>query len=175
MGGGGNPRVITRGSPYSERVGLVLSTMARPRPEWKSYNGRVSASGDRDVLIVASVGEVNVDSQDVVPRCSIELTAEHRTKLTNQGIPEECTDDFTIVKARIALDKHCHLVGEEINEPGRELTRNHILGQVENLMKKSDKPGGEVVRLCMLYHFWTISTYTLLSTSYSSYLLLWSW
>ena len=103
--------------------------MARPKPVWEVYNGRVSASGDRDVLIVASVGEVNADSQDVVPRCSIELTAEHRTKLTNQGIPEECTDDLSIIKARIALDKNCHLVGEEVSKPGRELDRGYILGE----------------------------------------------
>ena len=131
--------------------------MARLKPVWKNYNERFSASGDRDVLILASLGEVNVDSQDLVPRCSIELTAEHRTKLTNQGIPEGCTDDLSIIKARMALDKQCRLVGEEISEPERELTRDHILGQVENLLKKSDKPGGEAVRLCMLCHAWTIS------------------
>ena len=109
---------------------------------WESYNGRISAGGDRDVLIVASVGEVNVDSQDVVPRCSIELTAEHRRKLTNQGIPEECTDDLSIIKARIALDKTYHLVGQEVSKPERELDRSYVLGRVEDLMK-SDKPGGE--------------------------------
>ena len=129
--------------PVDFRVGLSCKAMARPKPVWESYNGRVSASGERDVLILASVGEINVDSQDVIPRCSIELTAEHRRKLTNHGIPEECTDDLSIIKARIALDKHCHLVGEEVSKPGRELDQSYILGRVEDLMKKSDKPGGE--------------------------------
>lgn len=129
---------------------MPYGDMARPEPVWETYNGRVSASGDRDVLIVASVGEVNVDFQDVVPRCSIELTAEHRTKLTNQGIPEECTDDLSIIKARISLDKTYRLVGEEVSKPGRELDRGYILGRLEDLVKKSDKPGGETSVLSLI-------------------------
>ena len=141
---GGNPRGIPGEFPLDFGAGLsCCKAMARPKPVWESYKGHVSAGGERDVLIVASVGEVNVDSQDVIPRCSIELTAEHRRKLTNHGIPEECTDDLSIIKARIALDKKYHLVGEEVSKPGRELDRNHILGRVEDLMKKSDKPGGK--------------------------------
>ena len=147
--------------------------MARPKPVWESFNGRVSAGGDRDVLIVASVGEVNVDSQDVIPRCSIELTEEHRRKLTNHGIPEECTDDLSIIKARIALDETYHLVGEEVSKPGRELDRSYILGRVKDLMKNSDKPGGEtsvqnIVTLTLIYQFVPL-------LSHSSYLLFWSW
>ena len=118
--------------------------MARPKPVWENFKGHYSAGGDRDVLVVASIGEVNFDSPDVVPRSAVELTEENRRKLTNQGIPEECCDDLSIVKARINLDKKCHLVGMEVSEPGHDLSRSYILGRIEDLMKRSNKPGGEV-------------------------------
>ena len=50
----------------------------------------------------------------------------------------------------MALDKTYHLVGEEVSKPGRELDRGYILGRVEYLMKKSDKPGGETSVLSLI-------------------------
>jgi len=118
--------------------------MAKPKPVWEVFKGRYSAGGDRNVLIVASIGEVNIDSPDVVPRSAVELTEDNRRKLTNQGVPEECCDDLSIIKARINLDKTYHLVGTEVSEPGNELSRSYILGRVEDLMKKSSNPAGEL-------------------------------
>jgi len=74
-----------------------MGTMARPKPVWENFKGRYSAGGDRNVLIVASIGEVNIDSPDVVPRSAVELTEDSRRKLTNQGVPEECCDVFCSV------------------------------------------------------------------------------
>ena len=130
------------------RVGLArhsrtMGTMARPKPVWENFKGRYSAGGDRNVLIVASIGEVNIDSPDVVPRSAVELTEDSRRKLTNQGVPEECCDDLSIIKARINLDRALHLVSTEVSEPGNELSRSYILGRVEDLMQRNNKPGGE--------------------------------
>ena len=105
--------------------------MARPKPVWKSFQGCCTAGGDRNVLVVASIGEVNIDSPDVVPRSAVELTEDSRRKLSNQGVPEECCDDLSIIKARIYLDKTYHLVGTEVSESGNELSRSYILGRVE--------------------------------------------
>jgi len=120
-----------------------MGTMAKPKPVWEVFKGRYSAGGDRNVLIVTSIGEVNIDSPDVVPRSAVELTEDNRRKLTNQGVPEECCDDLSIIKARINLDKTYHLVGTEVSEPGNELSRSYILGRIADLMKQNNKPGGE--------------------------------
>ena len=120
---------------------MELKTRDIPRPTWELFCGSWVAGGDRDVLILGSTG----DSQDpdVSFRFDAELTEDDRRKLSNQGVPEECCDDLSIFRARAKLDKTYHLVGEEVSKPGRELDRSYVLGRVEDLMKKSDKPGGE--------------------------------
>ena len=116
-------------------------------PVWKVFNGICSAAGDRDVLILASVEHSGSQSPDVVPRCEIEITDEDRRRLTNQGIPPECSDDLSIVRARIGLDSSLDLVKELREEPGKELSRSYILEQVEDFFKSIKKPGGEFVLL----------------------------
>ena len=147
--------------------------MAKPKPVWEVFKGRYSAGGDRNVLIVASIGEVNIDSPDVVPRSAVELTEDNRRKLTNQGVPEECCDDLSIIKARINLDKTYHLVGTEVSEPGNELSRSYILGRIADLMKQNNKPGGEFLR--SQYAVYAHSPVYCSAVSLSPHLLLWSW
>ena len=120
---------------------MALKTRGIPRPTWELFYGSWVVGGDRDVLILGSTG--NSQDPDVSFRFNAELTEDDRRKLSNQGVPEECCDDLSIFRARAKLDKTYHLVGEEVSKPGRELDRSYILGRVEDLMKKSDKPGGE--------------------------------
>ena len=97
--------------------------------------------GERDAFIVASIGELQ--NADVVPRCAIELTEEDRRKMTNQGVPPECSDDLSIVQARFALDKELKLAGWVVSEPGRDsVTRSDVLKQLENFLMNTSKPGG---------------------------------
>ena len=147
---------------------MALKTQDIPRPTWELFCGSWVVGGDRDALILGSTGGDSEDP-DVSFRFDAELTEDDRRKLSNQGVPEECCDDLSIFRARAKLDKTYHLVGEEVSKPGRELDRSYILGRVEDLMKNSDKPGGEtsvqdIVTLTLIYQY-------LLSTSALSQLL----
>ena len=136
---------------------MALKTRDIPRPTWELFYGSWVVGGDRDVLILGSTG----DSQDpdVSFRFDAELTEDDRRKLSNQGVPEECCDDLSIFRARAKLDKTYHLVGEEVSKPGRELDQSYILGRVEDLMKKSDKPGGEEsVKKFIVHHKYKAKT-----------------
>ena len=100
--------------------GMALKSRDVLTPTWEFFYGSWVAGGDRDVLILGSTG----DFQD-------------------PDVPEECSDDLSIFRARVKLDKTYHLVREEVSKPGRELHQSYVLGRVEDLMKMSDKPGGE--------------------------------
>ena len=117
------------------------------KPVWEVFHGNCNAGGNRDVLIIFSDGNSGTQSPDVVPRCEIETTEEDRRKLINQGIPPECSDDLSIIRARIGLDSSLDLVKELRAEPGKELSRSYILEQVEDFLKTCKKPGGEYVLL----------------------------
>lgn len=121
--------------------GMALKSRDVLTPTWEFFYGSWVAGGDRDVLILGSTGDFQ--DPDVSFRLDAELTEDDRRKLSNQGVPEECSDDLSIYRARVKLDKTYHLVGEEVSKPGRELYRSYVLGRVEDLMKMSDKPGGE--------------------------------
>ena len=115
-----------------------------PKPVWEVFRGVCSAAGNRDVLIIVSVEKPGSQSFDVVPRCEIEITEEDRRKLTNQGIPPECLDDLSIVRARISLDSSLELV-KELSDSGKQLSRSYVLEQIQDFLKCSKKPGGEFV------------------------------
>ena len=109
------------------------------KPVWEVFHGNCIAGGNRDVLIIVSVENSGTQSPDVVPRCEIEITEEDRRRLTNQGIPPECSDDLSIVRARIGLDSSLDLVKELRAEPGKELSRSYILEQIQDFLKSSKK------------------------------------
>lgn len=113
--------------------------------EWIQFYGVWSVGGDRDVLLIASTGEIR---EDVVPRERVELEDDHWRKMEHQGIPSDCNDDLGILQARISLDKSLELVGVEVSRPGRELSRSYILGKLEELFTSSAKPGGKWTRNC---------------------------
>ena len=119
-----------------------MATIAQP--VWEMYYGQYQASGDRDVFIISSEGQF--EELDVVSRSSVVITEEDRLKLTNQGIPPDCSDDLSIVQARIGLDKTLELVRVEASKPGRDLTCGYVLEQIEELLKNSKKPGGTIDR-----------------------------
>ena len=101
----------------------------------------LSAGGARDVLIIGSDGPL--PHRDAVSRCNMELTEDDRRRLINQGIARaESCDDLSIIRARYSLDKDCDLVGVEVSEPGKELSRDYILKQIASLMNNTTKPGG---------------------------------
>ena len=115
------------------------------KPAWEVFHGNCIAGGNRDVLIILSEGNSGSLSPDVVPRCEIEISEEDRRRLTNQGIPPECSDDLSIIRARIGLDSSLDLVKELRAEPGKELSRSYILEQIQDFLKSIKKPGGESV------------------------------
>ena len=116
----------------------------QPKPVWEVFDGKHTAAGNRDVLIIFCDGNSGSESPDVVPRCEIEITEEDRRKLTNQGIPPECqSDDLSIVRARISLDSSKNLVKQLRAERGKELSRSYILEQIQDFLKSCKKPGGE--------------------------------
>jgi len=99
------------------------------------------AGGGRDVLIIGS--DVPLPHRDAVSRCNVELTEDDRRRLTNQGIPESCCDDLSILCARYSLDRaNRDLVGVEVREPGKELSRDYVLNQIASVTNNTTKPGG---------------------------------
>ena len=116
--------------------------MAKARPIWEAFHGVCSAGGARDVLLIHSAGNTRSLSSDVVSQCEIKITEEDRRRLTNQGIPPECSDDLSIVRARISLDPTLELVRVLVNEEGRELRRGYVLEQIKDFLANVKKPGG---------------------------------
>ena len=110
---------------------------------WVANHGHCSAGGARDAFVIISADELQ--NPDAVPRCNVELTEEDQTKLTNQGVhAAKCHDDLAIIRERFSLDgKNLDLLKVEVSKPGKELTKDYILQQLENFMKDSRKPGGE--------------------------------
>ena len=100
----------------------------------------LSAGGGRDVLVIGS--DVPLPHRDAVSRCNMELTEDDRRRLTNQGISESCCDDLSIIRARYSLDEDYDLVGVEVSELGKELSRDYVLKQIASLMNNTTKPGG---------------------------------
>ena len=111
---------------------------------WETIHGAACvAVCNKDVCLITSVTQAGQVPLEIVPRCKIAITEENRRKLTNQGIPPECSDDLSIIRARIDLDSTLELVRVLVNEPGKELSRSYILEQVEEFLKRTKKQGGK--------------------------------
>ncbi len=120
-----------------------------PGPQWDYFGGCWFVGGDREAFLLASVGEVAPDGKnpDVVPlQGAGELSEEDRRKLDSQGVPPDCCDDVSIVRARITLDPHTWLSCEKISTTGRVLTRGYVLRQLEEFLNSVERPGGEEAR-----------------------------
>ena len=100
--------------------------------------------GERDVVVIASFGEAAARNPDVVPHCLHELTEEDKRKMVDQGLlPEECTDDLTILQARVRLDNKVEIVEMLNSDTGRELTRGYILERLESQFRETEKAGSK--------------------------------
>ena len=107
------------------------------------WKGQLTAAGDRDVIIIASFGEAAARIAGVIPRSPHEPTEEDKRRMVDQGLsPEECTDDISILQARIRLGERYEVVEMLVSEGTRELTRGHILERLESQFKETEKPGG---------------------------------
>lgn len=106
-----------------------------------------SVAGSRDCLIIASLTDPP-PSSDVVPRRDFEPTEQDRRRLTNQlqGVQVESYDDLSVMRARIAHDEGCRLVGEEVSRPGEELTRGHVLERLKSVLTNCTADGGKLTR-----------------------------
>ena len=119
---------------------LQAEVQSKSLPVWEEWYGKLSTAGERDVVIIASFGEAAARNSDVVPRCPHELTEEDKRKIVDQGhLPEECTDDISVVQARLRLDKTLEIVEMLISDTGRELTRGYILEQLESQFRETEK------------------------------------
>jgi len=113
--------------------------MANAQPLWATFYGICRTGGNRDALIINSVGTPGSRNSDVVPRCEIILSEEDRRKLVNQGIPPECSDDLSIIRARIGLDSKIELIKVLVSE---ELSRSYVIQQITDFLKSAKKSGG---------------------------------
>ena len=123
-----------------------LSSTERSALVWRSYAGRYSAVGCRDVLLVASYGPFPVANPAVIPRCEVRVAERDCRKLRNQGLElpvDSYQDDLAIVRARIELDDTLELVGEEISEPENLLSKDHVVQRIENVLRATRKAGGK--------------------------------
>ena len=124
---------------------MQAKVQSKPVPHWKDWKGYLTTGGDRDVIIIASIGETAARIAGVVPRSPHEPTEEDKRRMVDQGLsPEECTDDISILQARLRLDKEYEVVEMLVSEGMRELTRGHILERLESQFKETEKAGGEI-------------------------------
>ncbi len=102
------------------------------------------AGGEREDFLLVSTGDAAPDGNpDVIPlQGTGELTEEDRRKLDSQGVPPDCRDDVSIVRARISLDPEYQLSREEVSTTGRELSRGYVLRQLEEFLNSVKKPAG---------------------------------
>ncbi len=113
-----------------------------PGPEWTYYYGKWVVGGERESFLLASIAPGAVTSPDVAPLGNGELSAEDSSKLESQGIPADCQDDVSIVRARISLDRDLHLSREEISTDENELTCDYVLRELRGFLDHLEKPGG---------------------------------
>ncbi len=120
-----------------------------PGPQWDVFSGRWYAAGKREGFLLVSTGEAAPDGNpDVIPlQGAGKITEEDRRKLDSQGVPPDCRDDVSIVRARISLDPNrLQLSREEVSTTGRELSRGYVLRQLEVFLDSTSvdlsMPGG---------------------------------
>ncbi len=125
-----------------------------PGPHWDFFSTCWLAGGEREAFLLVSTGDAAPDGNpDVIPlQGAGELTEEDRRKLDSQGVPPDCRDDVSIVRARITLSPICQLSREEVSMTGRELTRGYVVGQLEEFFNSVEKPGGIVLNATLYLH-----------------------
>ena len=136
---------------------MQAKVQSKPVPHWEDWKGQLTAGGDRDVIIVASFGEAAARIGGAVPRSPHEPTEEDKRRMVDQGLsPEECTDDISILQARLRLDKESEVVEMLASEGTRELSRGYILERIESQLKATEKAGGESITIvCDLINHWS--------------------
>ena len=117
---------------------------SKSQPQWgKRRGGHISTAGDRDVIIIASFGEAAARIAGAVPRSSHELTEEDKKKMVAQGLSlEECTDDISILLARLRMDSRMEVIEMLISDNGSEMSSGLILRRLDSHFKESEKAGG---------------------------------
>ena len=117
---------------------------SKPLPVWEEWHGQLTAAGECDVVIIASFGVAAARNPDAVHRCPHELTEEDKRKMVDQGLlPEECTDDISILQARVKLDKSYEIVEMLVSDTRRELSRGFILERLQSQFKETEKAGSK--------------------------------
>ena len=116
---------------------------------WKSKLQGVQsygAYGPRDVLIIRS--SETLEGPDIVPRKKGTLIAEDYQRLTSQDIPVECWgDDAKLMEVRYRREEERYNVLPM--ECGDGLTSQSVMDRIREIMKNTDKPGGENHDVCL--------------------------
>ena len=103
----------------------------------KYYRG---ASGTRAVFILGAVGSSVND--EVVSRRDIFLTDDDKDVLSYLDLPPDRWNDFNVLSARSKQANEL-IVGQEISEPGNELSCEYVLDTLREVFKtNTDKVGG---------------------------------
>ena len=135
-------------------IDVQAKVQSKPVPHWEEQFGQLTTSGDRDVIIVASFGEAAARIAGVVPHSPHEPTEEDKRSMVDQGLSPECTDDISILQARLRLDKRHEMVEMLVSDSGRELSSGHILERLESQFKETEKAIGESV--CDSINYWCL-------------------
>ena len=99
------------------------------------------ASGPRDVLIIRP--SESLEGPDIVTRKKGTLTAEDKERLISEGIPGECWgDDAKLIEVRYRREEQRYNVLPM--ECGDGLTSQSVMDRIREIMKNTDKPGGEI-------------------------------
>ncbi len=121
-----------------------------PGPQWTYFHGIWMVGGEREVFLLASFGPPATPDVVPWPPREGEISAEDRRKLDGQGVPSDCQDDLSIVRARISLDRDYHLYKEELSTVDSELTRGHVLSELECFLNQVEQPGGTAAAILSL-------------------------
>ena len=113
-----------------------------PSRLWDSRGGtvRYGALGGRDVLILAP--DLSLPHPETVARRPSQLTEEDKLKLQSQGLPTNCQDEQTLIKARYKLDKEYKIV--EIKS-GQSLSQDNVLESIVHLLNTTQNDGGKLL------------------------------
>ena len=127
--------------------GCDTANSAQMEEVWKSKLQGVQsygAYGPRDVLIIRS--SESLEGPDIVPRKKGTLTAEDEDRLISQDIPREhWQDDAKLIEARYRREERFNVLPMEC---GDRLTSQSVMDRIREVMKNTDKPGGENHDVC---------------------------
>ena len=116
---------------------------------WKSKLQGVQsygAYGPRDVLIIRS--SESLEGPDIVPRKKGTLTEEDEDRLISQDIPREhWREDAKLIEARYRREEQRFNVLPM--ECGDGLASQSVMDRIREVMKNTDKPGGENHDVCL--------------------------